>query len=80
MTYSVDEIREWRVQAIAVASKKNGGRPKTIIRDATPAEMQANEELLRKHFHRNGQGLLVPRDDESQYCPYTGAFVGDDGF
>ena len=78
MAYSMDEIREWRTQAIAVASKKNKERPKTIIRNATPAEREANEEILRKHFHRNGQGLLVPRD-ESQYCPYTGAFVGDDG-
>tara|TARA_Y100000004_G_C8654029_1_gene302296 strand:- start:56 stop:301 length:246 start_codon:yes stop_codon:yes gene_type:complete len=71
MVYSVDEIHQWRRQAIEK-------RPKTIIREATPTEKKANEEYLRMHFYRDGQGLLVPRD-ESQYCPYTGALVGDDG-
>ena len=60
MTYSIDEIRKWRVQAITVASKKNGGRPKTIYRDATPSEKETNEAYIRRNFHRNGQGLLVP--------------------
>lgn len=62
MVYTVDEIREWRRQAIEKKTKK------TIIREATPAEKKANEEYLR----------MLPRD-ESQYCPYTGALVGDDG-
>lgn len=64
MVYSVDEIREWRRQAIEK-------RPKTIIRKPTPTEKMAN-------FYPERQVLLVPRD-ESQYCPYTGACVGDDG-
>jgi hypothetical protein len=63
MTYSVDEIREWREQAIAVASKKNRGRPKTIYRDATPAEIEANEAYLGFYFYWNDQGLFVPREE-----------------